>query len=72
VCAAGPLPIITTLLCIPLAALPRRRLLVPGTVAVEGVLFFWKLAAAAIDKPVVEERKEKKPRRKDEENSLTM
>lgn len=58
VCAAGPLPMITTLLCIPLAALPRRRLPVPGTVTVEGVVFFWKLAAAAIDNPVVEERRE--------------
>jgi hypothetical protein len=68
VCAAGPLPIMTTLLCIPLAVLLARRLPFPVT----GLLLcFCKPAAAAIETPAVEDRNEKKPRRKVEENSLT-
>jgi hypothetical protein len=59
----------TTLLCIPLVLLLGRRLPFPLTVA--GLLFFWNVAAAAIEIPAVDERKEKKPRRKLEENSLT-
>jgi hypothetical protein len=69
VCAAGPLPIMTTLLCIPLAVLLARRLPFPVT----GLLLcFCKPAAAAIETPAVDDRNEKKLRRKAEENSLTV
>jgi hypothetical protein len=58
----------TTLLCIPLAVLLARRLPFPVT----GLLLcFCKPAVTAIETPAVEDRNEKKPRRKGEENSLT-
>jgi hypothetical protein len=58
----------TTLLCIPLAALLARRLPFPVT----GLLpCFCKPAAAAMETPTVEDRNEKKLRLKAEENSLT-
>jgi len=58
----------TTLLCIPLAVLLARRLPFPVT----GLLLcFCKPAPAAIEIPAVEDRNEKKLRRKAEENSLT-
>jgi hypothetical protein len=63
VCAAGPLPMITTLLCIFL-------LLRPAVLA--GVFCFCSVAAAAMEIPAPLERKEKRPRRKAEENSLTI
>jgi hypothetical protein len=56
-----------TLVCIPLVLLLARRLAFPVTVC--GGVCFWKVDAAAIDIPA-EERKDRKPRRKVEENSL--
>jgi hypothetical protein len=59
----------TTLLCIPLAGLLARRLPFPTT----GLLrCFCEPAAAAIEIPAADDRNEKKPRRKFEENSLTV
>jgi hypothetical protein len=59
----------TTLLCIPLAVLLARRLPFPVT---RLLLCFCKPAAAAIETPAVDDRNEKKLRRKAEENSLTV
>lgn len=59
--AAGPLPMITTLLCIPLVAC-----------VLTGLFCFWRVAVAARVIPAPPERKEKSPRRKAEENSLTV